>query len=216
MLQLDERIFHFVNDAVTRESDVQRRLREATAPMSNAGMQITPDVAAFLQFLVKIVGARRAIEVGTFTGYSALAIAAALPQDGNLIACDVSDEWTRIGKPFWEEAGVAPRIDLRLAPATDTLHELIAKGGAGRFDFAFVDADKSSYDTYYELVLQLLREGGVVAFDNMLWSGKVADPAIDDADTRALRALNLKMHADERVDIALITIRDGVMVARKR
>ncbi len=216
MLQLDERIFHFVNDAVTRESDVQRRLREATAPMSNAGMQITPDVAAFLQLLVKIVGARRAIEVGTFTGYSALAIAAALPQDGNLIACDVSDEWTRIGKPFWEEAGVAPRIDLRLAPATDTLRELIAKGGAGRFDFAFVDADKSSYDTYYELVLQLLREGGVVAFDNMLWSGKVADPAIDDADTRALRALNLKMHADERIDIALITIRDGVMVARKR
>ena len=214
-IKIEPAILDFVQ-SVTRESDVARRLRDKTAPMPEAGMQITPDVAAFLTILVKSSGARRAIEVGTFTGYSALAIASALPQDGLLIACDVSDEFTRVGKPFWVEAGVSGRVDLRIAPAAETLRALLANGEAGKFDFAFIDADKKGYDTYYELILQLLRPGGVIALDNMIWSGKVADPAVQDDDTKALRALNRKIKDDARVDMVLVTIRDGVMVARKR
>lgn len=215
MIGVHESVLKFVG-AMTRETDVQRRLREATAPMPHAEMQISPDVASFLALLVKTCGARRAIEVGTFTGYSALAIASALPADGQLIACDVSDDYTRVGKPFWAEAGVASRIDLRLDPATETLKKLLQSGQSGRFDFAFIDADKTNYDTYYEQILQLLRPGGLVALDNMLWSGRVADPSVTDADTRALRALNEKMRDDARVDMVLVTIRDGVMLARKR
>ena len=214
-IKIEPAILDFVQ-SVTRESAVAARLRAKTAPMPEANMQITPDVAAFLTVLVKASGARRAIEVGTFTGYSALAIASALPQDGLLIACDVSDEYTRIGKPFWIEAGVSGRIDLRIAPATETLRALLANGEAGKFDFAFIDADKKNYDAYYELILQLLRPGGVIALDNMIWSGKVADPSVQDDDTKALRALNRKMKDDTRVDMVLVTIRDGVMVARKR
>jgi predicted O-methyltransferase YrrM len=215
MIGLDESVLKFVG-AMTRETDVQRRLREVTAPMPHAEMQISPDVASFLALLVKTCGARRAIEVGTFTGYSALAIASSLPPDGQLIACDVSDEYTRVGKPFWAEAGVASRIDLRIGPAAETLQTLLQSRQSGRFDFAFIDADKTGYDTYYEQILKLLRPGGLVALDNMLWSGRVADPAVTDADTRALRALNEKIRDDARVDMVLVTIRDGVMLARKR
>jgi caffeoyl-CoA O-methyltransferase len=202
--------------SVTRESDVARRLRERTAVMPNAEMQISPDEAAFLSFLVKAVAAKRAIEVGTFTGYSALAIASALPPDGQLICCDVSAEWTTIGKPFWAEARVAEKITLRLAPATETLHALIENRGAGTFDFAFIDAEKSEYDAYYELVLQLLRPGGIIALDNMLRDGRVADPSVTEAGTAAIRALNRKICEDARVDASLLTIRDGVMLVRKR
>lgn len=184
--------------------------------MPNADMQISPDEAAFLAFLVKATGAKRAIEVGTFTGYSALAIASALPPDGQLICCDVSAEWTNIGKPFWAEARVAEKITLRLAPATETLSKLLDNRGAGTFDFAFIDAEKTEYDAYYELVLQLMLTGGIIALDNMLRDGRVADPSVTEAGTVAIRALNRKIHEDARVDASLLTIRDGVMLVRKR
>ncbi|HET7707771.1 MAG TPA: class I SAM-dependent methyltransferase [Thermoanaerobaculia bacterium] len=202
--------------SVTRESDVARRLREKTATMPNAEMQISPDEAAFLSFLVTAIGAKRAIEVGTFTGYSALAIASALPADGQLVCCDVSAEWTNIGKPFWREAGVSEKIDLRLAPATDTMRILIENRASGTFDFAFIDAEKHEYDAYYELVLQLIRPGGIIALDNMLRDGRVADPSITERGTVAIRALNEKISRDKRVDASLLTIRDGVMLVRKR
>jgi predicted O-methyltransferase YrrM len=200
----------------TRESQAARRLREETAKLPQARMQIGPDQAAFLALLVRSIGARQCLEIGTFTGYSALAVAAALPADGRLICCDISEEWTAMGRKYWAEAGVAPRIDLRLAPALDTLHALLARGGSGQFDFAFIDADKAGYDGYYEACLKLLRAGGLIALDNMLWSGRVADAQQHDADTDAIRALNAKIHADSRVDVALVTVGDGVMVVRKR
>jgi predicted O-methyltransferase YrrM len=178
-------------------------------------MQIGPEQAQFMALLVKLAGAHRAIEIGVFTGYSALAVALALPADGYLLACDVSDEYTRIGRPFWVEAGVAAKIDLRLGPALATLDAQIADGAAGSFDFAFIDADKSAYDAYYERCLTLLRGGGLIAIDNVLWGGSVARPA-EDADTRALQALNDKIHRDERVDIAMLPLGDGVTLARKR
>jgi predicted O-methyltransferase YrrM len=199
----------------TRESEAARRLRDETAKLPQAGMQIGPDQAAFLALLVRTLSARRCIEIGTFTGYSALAVAAALPADGKLICCDISAEWTAIARRYWREAGVDARIDLRLAPALDTLNALLAGGERG-FDFAFIDADKSGYENYYEACLKLLRPGGIIALDNMLWSGAVADPTKLDADTVAIRALNAKITIDERVDAALITVGDGVMLARKR
>lgn len=199
----------------SRQSAAAQALRAETAGLPQAGMQIGPDQAAFLALLVRAIGARRCIEVGTFTGMSALAVASALPADGKLVCCDISAEWTSIGRRFWREAGVDGRIDLRLAPALDTLRAL-KKEGAGNYDFAFIDADKAGYDAYYEACLQLLRQGGLIALDNMLWSGSVADPAKTDADTVALRALNAKIHSDERVDASLLTLGDGVMLVRKR
>jgi|SRR5579884_1750921 predicted O-methyltransferase YrrM len=200
----------------TRESPVARRLREETARLPQAGMQIGPDQAALLALLVRSIGARRCLEIGTFTGMSALAVAAALPVDGRLVCCDVSEEWTAVARRYWAEAGVAARIELRLAPALETLDALLAADGAGQYDFAFIDADKTNYDAYYEACLRLLRAGGLIALDNMLWSGRVADPAEHDADTAALRALNAKIHADARVDCVLLTVGDGVMLVRKR
>jgi predicted O-methyltransferase YrrM len=198
-----------------REQPAQAGLREATRTHPHAGMQIGPEQAQFLALLVRLIGARRAIEVGVFTGYSALAVALALPADGYLLACDISDEYTRVGRPFWADAGVAAKIDLRLGPAEATLAAEIAGGGAGRFDFAFIDADKSGYDAYYERCLVLLRPGGLIAIDNVLWGGSVARPSLD-ADTVALQALNDKIHGDERVDIAMLPLGDGVTLARKR
>ncbi|MGH8042504.1 MAG: O-methyltransferase [Rudaea sp.] len=202
--------------AHSRESAVAARLREETAKLPQAGMQIGPDQAALLALLVRSIGARRCIEIGTFTGMSALAVAAALPEDGKLVCCDISAEWTAIARRYWAEAGVAARIDLRLAPALETLRTLAADGGAASYDFAFIDADKSAYSAYFEACLQLLRPGGVIALDNMLWSGRVADANAHDADTDAIRALNAKIHADHRVDATLLTVGDGVMLARKR
>ena len=179
-------------------------------------MQVGPEQGQFMALLVELLGARNALEVGTFTGYSALAVALALPEDGRLVACDVSEEWTAIGRRYWEEAGVAHKIDLRLAPAVETLDALLAEGCGGTFDFAFIDADKEGYDAYYERALELMRPGGLVVLDNTLWRGKVADPTISDADTEALRALNTKLAGDERVTLSLLPVGDGVTLARKR
>ncbi len=200
----------------TRESDAARRLRAETAKLPQAQMQIGPDQAAFLALLVRSIGARRCVEIGTFTGMSALAVAGALPDDGKLVCCDISVEWTTIARRYWAEAGVAARIELRLAPALDTLRDLIVRDGEGSYDFAFIDADKSGYADYYETCLRLLRPGGLIALDNMLWSGRVADAQVHDADTDAIRALNAKIHADARVDASLLTVGDGVMLVRKR
>lgn len=213
---LPEEVERYVCDTITHETAVQRRLRQETAVLPNAGMQIGSDLGSFLALLVRSIGARRALEIGTFTGYSALAVATALPADGLLVACDVSAEWTAIGRRHWEEAGVATRIDLRIGPALETLKALRKAPGAGAFDFAFIDADKSGYDAYYEACLELVRPNGLIALDNMLWSGKVADPATTDATTVAIRTLNAKIAADARVDAALLTIGDGIMLARRR
>ena len=211
-----EAVERYVGEVISRETDVQRRLRAETARLPNGGMQIGADQGAFFAMLVRLTGARQALEIGTFTGYSALAVASALPADGRLVACDVSEEWTSIGRRYWEEAGVSSRIDLRIGPAADTLSALMAGGAAGSFDFAFIDADKTGYDAYYEGCLKLVRPGGLIAIDNVLWSGAVADPEAGDADTLALRALNLKVRDDDRVESCLLTVGDGVTLVRKR
>jgi predicted O-methyltransferase YrrM len=214
-LQLDDTLHDYLMAHSLREHPAQAALRAATAAHPHAGMQISPDQGQFMALLVKLIGARRTIEIGVFTGYSALTVALALPEDGQVLACDISDEYTRVGRPFWLQAGVAHRIDLRLAPALQTLDAQLAEGAAGRFDFAFIDADKTGYDAYYERCLQLLRTGGLIAIDNTLWSGSVARPA-KDADTTALQKLNAKIHADTRVDLSLLPIGDGLTLARKR
>jgi predicted O-methyltransferase YrrM len=212
---VDDTLHDYLVAHTVREHPAQTALREATRTLPHAGMQIGPEQGQFMALLVRLMGARRAIEVGVFTGYSALSVALALPEDGYLLACDVSDAYTRVGRPFWQQAGIAHKIDLRLAPATETLDAQLARGEAGRFDFAFIDADKSSYDSYYERCLALLRPGGLVAIDNVLWGGAVARPA-DDEDTRALQALNTKLHGDERIDVSIVPMGDGVTLARKR
>lgn len=213
---LPEAVERYVTQDITPQTDVQRGLRAETARLPEAGMQIGADQGALLALLSRAIGARMAVEIGTFTGYSALAVAAALPAGGKLVCCDINECWTAIARRYWEEAGVADRIELRLAPALTTLAELRAEHGAGAFDFAFIDADKTSYDAYYEACLDLLRAGGLIALDNMLWSGTVADAKVHDADTDALRALNAKIRDDRRVDACLLTVGDGVMLARKR
>ena len=212
---LPDALDDYVRNVATRESPLQRRLRDETAQLPQAGMQIGSDQGAFLALLVRLIRARSALEIGTFTGYSALAVATALPADGRLTCCDISDEWTQIARRYWHEAGVAERIDLRLAPAADSLRDLLRDSGAGSFDFAFIDADKTGYDGYYEACLKLLRPGGLMAFDNMLWSGAVADPAQNDPDTEALRALNVKLRDDPRVTSCLVSMGDGVLLALK-
>lgn len=209
-------ISDYIDGLITTETMTQRRLRDETRRLPAAGMQIGPDQGAFLSLLVAAIGAKKAIEIGTFTGYSALAIARALPRNGQLICCDISEEWTAIGQRYWREAKLDKKIDLRIAPALETLESLIGKGGDGTFDFAFIDADKTGYDSYYEACLKLLRPNGVIAIDNMLWSGAVVDPKKNDPDTEALRALNNKISNDARVDASLLTLGDGVMLVRKR
>ena len=211
-----EAISAYAVSLVAAETEAQRRLRKETATLPLSMMQIGADQGAFLTLLVGAIGARNAIEIGTFTGYSAISIARALPKNGQLICCDVNEEWTAIAQRYWKEAGLEKRIELRLAPALDTLETLIGKGREGDFDFAFIDADKTGYDAYYEACLKLLRPGGVIALDNMLWGGAVIDPKANDKDTIAIRVLNEKIANDARVDASLITIGDGVMLARKK
>jgi predicted O-methyltransferase YrrM len=215
-LSVDDALYRYIVDQSIREHPAQAALRAATAGHPHAGMQISPEQGQFMALLVRLMGARRSLEVGVFTGYSALTVALALPDDGKLLACDISDEYTRVGRKFWEQAGVAHKIELQLAPARATLDARLAAGEAGGYDFAFIDADKQSYDDYYERCLKLLRPGGLIAIDNTLWSGKVAHPADGDADTAALQALNAKLHGDERVDLSLLPIGDGLTLARKR
>jgi predicted O-methyltransferase YrrM len=211
-----EEIERYILSTTVREHPVMRELRDVTAKMPQARMQSGADQVQFLQLLVKLIDAKWCIEVGVFTGYSALGVALALPPEGGIVACDVSEEYTSIARSYWQRAGVDGKIDLRLAPATETLDRLIAKHEAGHFDFAYIDADKTGYDAYYERCLTLLRPNGIIAIDNVLWSGDVANPDASDEDTVALRALNEKIGRDERVDAALLTLGDGLMVVRKK
>jgi predicted O-methyltransferase YrrM len=215
-LPLDDRLSDYLLGVGVREPELARALREETAGRPESNMQIAPEQGQFLDFLIRALGVRRAIEVGVYTGYSALITALALPADGELIACDINPEWTAIGQHYWRLAGVADRIRLHLRPAQETLNALIGAGESGRFDFAFIDADKEGYPDYFESCLKLLRPGGVIAVDNTLWSGHVADLAIQDADTTALRAFNTARHADSRVDLCLLPVADGLTLLRKR
>jgi predicted O-methyltransferase YrrM len=199
-----------------REPELFRRLRAETAALPQRNMQIAPEQGQFMRLLAELVGARRALEVGTFTGYSALWVASALPPDGHMVCCDINAEWTSIARRYWQAAGLADRIELRLGPGRETLDALLADGAAGTFDFAFIDADKTGYDDYYERVLQLLRPGGLLAVDNALSDGEVAIPDCAHADVRAIDALNRKVQADERVSSSLVPIGDGLLLARKR
>jgi len=212
---LPEEIDRYLGTVAVRETPLQQRLRAETAALPQAGMQIGADQGVLLAFLVRLIGARNAIEIGTFTGYSALVVASALPKDGSLVCCDINADWTAIARRYWVEAGVADRIDLRLRPAQQTLDELLRTRGKDTFDFAFIDADKTGYDGYYESCLKLLRPGGLIVIDNMLWGGSVADASDARPDTVALRTLNAKIRDDARVDHCLLSIGDGVMVARK-
>jgi predicted O-methyltransferase YrrM len=214
-LALDDRLYDYLLSVSLREPDVLARLREETLHRADAEMQIAPEQGQFMALLLKLIGARRSLEVGTFTGYSALVCALALPEDGQLIALDINEETTAIAQRYWAEAGVENKIELQLGPAEDSLRNLIDGGDQGSFDFMFIDADKTGYLTYYEMGLQLLRPGGVLAFDNVLWAGRVADPGAGDDDTQALRALNVQLHADPRVDISMVPIGDGLTLARK-
>ena len=213
---IDPAVIEYVLKNSVREPDVLARLRQETAAHPKVNFQIPPEQGQFLRVLVKMTGAKRGIEVGVFTGYSSTAIALALPPDGSLIACDVSDEYTSVARRYWAEAGVAAKIDLRIAPAKQTLAGLIAAGEQGRFDMAFIDADKTGYATYYEQCLTLLRTGGVIALDNMLFSGKAIHPPADDPDSLALAEMNRFIHGDERVDAFLLPFGDGLTLAVKR
>lgn len=214
-VQATETLMTYLSETGAREHPAQKHCREETQKLPMAMMQIAPEQGAFLGLLAKLIGAVRCIEIGVFTGYSGLSVALALPPNGHVVALDVSKDFTDRAQSYWKEAGVDSKIDLRLGPAVESLDRMIS-AKEGPFDFVFIDADKTNYDNYYERALVLLRQGGLVALDNMLWSGRVADPSAQDADTTALRALNAKIRADTRVDMALATIGDGVMLARKR
>jgi predicted O-methyltransferase YrrM len=215
-ITMTDPLYEYFASISLRESDVQRRLREETSQLSNASMQVAPEQGQFLGLLVQVLRAKRTLEVGVFTGYSSLATAQALPDDGRIIACDVNREWTDIARRYWREAGIDHKIDLRLGPAVQTLDRLIAEGQAGSFDFAFIDADKANYDSYYERALVLLRPAGLIAIDNVLWHGRPIDPSMQDADTQAIRAINAKLQQDQRVSLSLVPIGDGITLAFKR
>ncbi|GAB4326368.1 MAG: class I SAM-dependent methyltransferase [Leptolyngbyaceae cyanobacterium] len=215
-LGLSDRLAEYLKSVSLREPEVLTELRQETSHHPMSTMQIAPEQGQFMALLVQLMGARKTLEIGVFTGYSALVVALALPADGKVVACDVNEEFTAIARRYWEKAGVTNKIDLHLAPALETLDQLLASGQANTFDFAFIDADKSNYDNYYERALQLVRPGGLIAIDNVLWSGAVADPQIQDTRTNAIRALNQKLHQDERVTLSLIPIADGLTLALKR
>ena len=213
---IDERTYRYLVNTSVREPDIARRLREETQQLANAQMQIGPDQGQFMQLLVQVLRAQKTLEVGVFTGYSALWVAMGLPNEGRIVACDISEEYTAVARRYWKQAGVDEKIDLRLGPALDTLDELLKDGHAGTFDFAFIDADKTNYENYYERALQLLRAGALIAIDNTIWSGKVADPSEQDPDTVAIRRLNEQLFHDERITLSMLTVGDGLTLAMKR
>ena len=213
---LPEDVYQYLQASSVREPEVLRRLREVTAPRAESEMQISPEQGQFMALLVRLIGAVRCIEVGTYTGYSALAVALALPQNGKIVACDVSDEWTSVGRPFWREAGVESRIDLRIQPALKTLDELLAAGEQGSYDFAFIDADKGNYYAYFERLLQLVRTGGLIGVDNTLAVSGTTINRKDGPVFQVLRAFNERLHHDERVDLSMVPIGEGLTLLRKR
>jgi caffeoyl-CoA O-methyltransferase len=215
-LPFTEKLYQYILDHSVREPAVLRELHDETMPMKHGGMQIGADQGQLMGLLAKLVGAKRCIEIGVFTGYSSISVALALPPDGRIIACDVSEEWTSVARRYWKKAGVDSKIELRLGPAVETLDAMLAKGEAGTYDFAFIDADKGNYLNYYERCIKLVRPGGLMLFDNTLWSGEVANPENQKEDTVALRKLNDALHHDERIDLALLPVGDGVTLARKR
>jgi predicted O-methyltransferase YrrM len=215
-ITMTDDLYGYMLQTSLREAPLLKRLRDETATHPRAGMQISPEQGQFMQLLAKLTGAHRCIEVGVFTGYSSLAVALALPADGRILACDVSEEFTAVAQRYWKEAGVAGKIDLVLAPATETLDARLKAGEAGSYDLAFIDADKANYAEYYERILKLLRPGGLVLVDNVLWSGRVLDADDRSEDTAAIRAFNEILHQDERVDLSMLPIGDGLTLARKR
>ncbi|HLW74666.1 MAG TPA: class I SAM-dependent methyltransferase [Gammaproteobacteria bacterium] len=215
-ITMTDDLYAYLLGTSLREPVLLKRLRDETAKLPESRMQISPEQGQFMQLLVKLLDARRCIEVGVFTGYSSLAVALALPADGRLLACDVSEEFTAIARRYWQEAGMAGKIELKLAPALETLDARIKAGEAGSYDFAFIDADKANYIGYYERILKLLRAGGLVAVDNVLWSGRVLDAADESEDTRAIREFNAALCIDKRVDLSMLPIGDGLTLARKR
>ncbi|WP_421548497.1 class I SAM-dependent methyltransferase [Pseudomonas sp. QD4] len=215
-LNLDDALYHYLLDVSLRETPLLRRLREETQALPMARWQVAPEQGQFLALLVRLMGARRLLEVGTFTGYSALCMAAALPDDGSLICCDIPGDYNATAIRYWQEAGLAGRIELRLAPALETLGQLLGAGHQGSFDLIFIDADKANYPAYLESALSLLRVGGLAVFDNTLWSGRVLQVEADSADTRAIQALNRALKDDPRVDLSLLPLGDGLTLCRKR
>ncbi|HUP02072.1 MAG TPA: class I SAM-dependent methyltransferase [Gemmatimonadota bacterium] len=215
-ISLDERLYQYLLDVSLREPDILRRLREETASYPNAEMQIAPEQGQFMALLLRLIGARRTLEIGVFTGYSSTVAALALPAGGEIVACEANEEYAAVARRYWKEAGVEEKIDLRMGPALETLDGLLADGEAGSFDFAFIDADKANIPRYYERCLRLVRPGGLIAVDNTLWSGRVADPAEDDESTRALRAFNAALTGDERIELSLLPVGDGLTLARVR
>ena len=214
-LSIDDRVYDYLLSVSLKESDLLAQLRMETAGIEFSEMQIAPEQGQFMAMLVKLMGARRALEIGTFTGYSSVVIATALPEDGELVCCDDSEEWTSMARKYWQQAGLEDRINFKLGDASKTLQAMIDEGREGTFDFIFIDADKQNYPLYYELSLKLLRAGGLIAVDNTLWSGDVADPGNDEPGTRAIRRFNEMLKQDQRVEISLVTIGDGLTLVHK-
>ncbi len=215
-LGIEPKLYNYLLSVSLREPEILSQLREETAQHPMGMMQIAPEQGQFMALLVQLIGAKKTLEIGVFTGYSSLAVALALPPEGRVVACDVSEEFTAIARRYWQAAGVADKIDLHIAPAMETLDQLLAAGEAETFDFAFIDADKSNYDGYYERSLQLVRSGGLIVIDNVLWSGRVADTEVQDNRTTKIRALNEKLHQDERINLSLVPIADGLTLAHKK
>jgi predicted O-methyltransferase YrrM len=215
-LTIGDDLWEYMRRVTLREPALQRRLREETALLPSSNCQISAEQGQFMALLMHLINARRTIEIGVYTGYSALSVALALPEDGRVIACDINDEWTSVARRYWREAGVEQKIDLRLGPALATLDGLIANGHAGRFDFVFIDADKTNYANYYERALVLLRPGGLIGVDNVLWYGRVIDSSFEDADTRAIRAFNEQLKNDDRVWLSMLPVRDGLTLVCKK
>ncbi len=215
-LNLTPAVYAYYQKHAFRDSAILKKLREQTHKMSAGNMQISPEQGQFMALLVELIQAKKTLDIGVFTGYSALCVALALPPDGKVVGCDINVEWTKIARRFWEEAGVSDKIDLRLGPAVETLQTLIDENEAGTFDFAFIDADKKNYLEYYEKAFTLLRKGGLIAIDNVLWGGDVADPSENDENVQMIRQVNETLLLDDRVTISMLPIGDGLTLARKR